>query len=165
MIISSIAAVAQNRAIGKDNDLIWSLPKDMRFFVKSTKGHCVIMGRKSWESLPKALPGRTNIVITRNAEYQAEGGTTVSSIEEALEMAQKAGESEAFIIGGGEIYRQSMGMIDRLYYTHVATSPEGAHAFFPELDWNEWKEVFREDHEPDEKHAFAFSTAIYEKIR
>ncbi len=162
MLISSIAAVAQNRVIGAGNDLIWRLPTDMRWFRQCTTGHCVIMGRKSWEAMPKALPNRTNIVITRQPGYQAEGGFVVNSLDAALEMAREKEETEAFIIGGGQIYSLSQNLWDKLYYTHVLASPEGD-AYFPAVDWTQWREVQREAHPQDEKHDHPFEIAVYEK--
>lgn len=162
MIVSSIAAVAQNRVIGKDNDLIWRLPNDLRFFKTHTSGHTVIMGRKTYESMGRALPKRTNVVVTRNTSWQAEGVVVCHSLQEAIDYAQAQGETEAFVIGGGEIYRQSMQLINKLYYTHVHAEVEGD-TYFPAVDWQHWHEVERTDHEADDRHTYAFSTAIYEK--
>lgn len=163
MIVSAIAAVAKNRVIGKDNDLIWRLPNDLKFFKAHTSGHAIIMGRKTWESMGRPLPKRVNIVITRNATYEAPGAEVVTSMEAALAKAAELQETEAFIIGGGEIYRQSMSLLNKLYYTHVHAAVEGD-TYFPEVDWTNWKEAVRTDHEADERHDHAFSTAIYEKI-
>lgn len=162
MLISSIAAVAENQVIGAGNDLIWRLPVDMRWFRDCTTGHCVIMGRKNWESMPKALPNRTNIVVTRNHDYEIEGGIVVHSLEEALDYAHEQGEEEAFIIGGGQIYSLSQPLWDKLYYTHVFASPEGD-AYFPEVDWEMWDEIQRTEHPIDERHAHAFAMTVYEK--
>ena len=164
MIVSAIAAVAQNRVIGANNDLIWRLPNDLKFFKKHTSGHAIIMGRKTWESMNgRPLPKRTNIIVTRNPEYQAEGGVVVTSIEAAIEKARELDETELFVIGGGEIYRQSMPLLNQLYYTHVHAEVPGD-TYFPEVNWPEWRELERTDYPADERHDHAFSTAIYEKI-
>ena len=118
MIISSIVAVSENNVIGKDNSLIWHLPADMKFFKEKTTGHCVITGRKNYESIPekfRPLPNRINIVITRQKEYIAPGAIVVGSLEEAFEKASQTGNDEVFIIGGAEIYKQSMHLTDMLY--------------------------------------------------
>ena len=166
MKVSLIVAVAENSVIGKDNDLIWHLPKDMRFFKETTMGHHVIMGRKNFESIPERfspLPNRTNVVITRQRDYQAEGCLVVNSLETALEVAQNNGDKEPFIIGGGQIYKLALeeNLVDKIYLTKVHHSFKGD-TFFPELS-EEWKEVNREDHEADEKHAFCFSIISYIK--
>ena len=166
MKISLIVAVAENGVIGKDNDLIWHLPKDMRFFKETTMGHHVIMGRKNFESIPerfRPLPNRTNVVITRQSDYQAEGCVVVNSLEAALEVAQHNGDKEPFIIGGGQIYKLALegNLVEKIYLTKVHHSFEGD-TFFPELS-EEWKEVNREDHEADEKHACDFSIISYIK--
>ena len=143
MIVSLIAAVPANGAIGKDNKLIWDLPKDMKFFMDSTMNHNIIMGRKNFESIPKKyrpLRNRTNIIVTRNTNYKAENCHVTHSIKAAIDIANQNNESECFIIGGGEIYRQSLeiGVVDRMYITHIKTSFEGD-TFFPKVDWNKWK--------------------------
>ena len=166
MKVSLIVAVAENGVIGKDNDLIWHLPKDMRFFKETTMGHHVIMGRKNFESIPerfRPLPNRTNVVITRQSDYQAEGCLVVNSLENALEVAQNNSDKEPFIIGGGQIYKLALegNLVDKIYLTKVHHSFKGD-TFFPELS-EEWKEVNREDHEADEKHACGFSIICYIK--
>jgi dihydrofolate reductase len=142
-MISLIAAVARNRAIGKDNQLLWHLPEDMRHFRETTRGKPVIMGRKTWESLPDAfrpLPGRHNIVVSRNAAYVAPGATLASSLEEAI---AQAGNDETFVIGGEELYRQALPVAQRLYLTEVDQDFDGD-AFFPEVLPQEWEERTRE---------------------
>lgn len=145
-MISIIAAVAKNNVIGKDNKLPWNLPEDMKFFKDTTMGHCVITGRKNYESIPpkfRPLKDRTNIVITRQPGYEAEGAIVVSSIEKAIEtaknvnVAREKADDEIFIIGGAEIYKQCLEHADRLYITHVNQEFEGD-TFFPEIG-NEWK--------------------------
>ena len=166
MKVSLIVAVAENGVIGKDNDLIWNLPKDMRFFKETTWGHHVIMGRKNFESIPeryRPLTNRTNIVITRQNNYKAEGCVVVNSLEAALEVAQYNRDNEPFIIGGGQIYKLALegNLVDKIYFTEVHNSFEGD-TFFPELS-DEWKEINRKDYKADEKHAYNFSIITYEK--
>lgn len=166
MIISMIAAMGSNRVIGKDNGIPWHLPDDFRFFKETTKGYHVIMGRKNWESLPTAyrpLPGRPNIVITRQENYKAEGATVVSSLEEALKLSDKNGEKEAFIIGGGEIYRMGLKYAHKIYLTEINGAFEGQ-VTFPEFPTQEWKEDERIHHSTDEKHKFSFDFVTYKKI-
>ena len=163
MKISLIVAVAEKGVIGKDNDLIWDLPKDMRFFKETTMGHHVIMGRKNFESIPerfRPLPNRTNVVITRQSDYQAEG-CGCQLLEAALEVAQHNGDKEPFI-GGGQIYKLALEGIWLKRFTHESPSFLEGDTFFPELS-EEWKEVNREDHEADEKHACGFSIISYIK--
>jgi len=165
MIISIIAAVAKNRVIGKDNDLVWKLPRDMKYFMDTTSGHHVIMGRKNYESLPhkfRPLKNRINIVVTRQSGYTAQGIVIVNSIHDGLDYAENNGESEVFIIGGGEIYAESMDIVTRMYITEVKESFEGD-TFFSEFDRNLWKEVSRIPNFPDDKHQFAFDFVVLEK--
>ncbi|MDH5380024.1 MAG: dihydrofolate reductase [Cyclobacteriaceae bacterium] len=166
MKISMIAAVAKNRVIGKDNDLAWNLPDDMKFFMQTTSKHVVLMGRKNWESIPdkfRPLPNRINIVMSRNSSYPLpEGVFLVDDMQKAFEIGEKHNESEFFIIGGEDIYRIGFPFADRLYITEVNDSPEGD-AYFPEFDKNEWKEISREHHPADERHAFSFDYVILER--
>ena len=159
--ITMIAAVAENNALGKDNKLIWHLSDDLKHFKNLTKGHHIIMGRKTFESLPKALPNRTNVVVSRQKDYTAEDAHVVHSLEAALALAQE--DERPFIIGGGEIYRQGMAFADCIELTRVHEEFE-ADTFFPEIDTTVWREVWRENHDKDEKHAHAFSFIRYEKI-
>ena len=162
-----IAAVAENRVIGKDNDLAWDLPDDMKFFMQKTSGHHVIMGRKNFESIPKKfrpLPKRTNIVITRQPDYAPEGCVIVHSLTKALDTAMKNGEEEAFIIGGGEIYTLGLEVAETMYITEVNATFDGD-AFYPEYDHSQWQEVERKHHPKDEKHAFAFDFVTYNRIK
>jgi len=165
MIISMIAAVAENGVIGKDNDLVWNLPDDMRYFVEKTKGRHVIMGRKNFESIPekfRPLPNRPNIVLSRNAAYEAKGCTTVSDLETALNIAKESQEEEVFIIGGAQIYKMGLAHADRLYITEVKGNFDGD-TFFPEFDNSTWKETSRTSHPKDERHDYAFDFVVYEK--
>ena len=167
MKVSLIVAVANNGVIGKDNDLIWYLPEDMRFFKETTLGHHVIMGRKNFESIPhkySPLPNRTNVVITRQTDYTAEGCVVVNSLESAIQIARKNGDTEPFIIGGGQIYKLALeaNLVDKIYLTKIHHTYEGD-TFFSELE-NDWKEVGRIDCKADEKHAHDYSFLTFKKI-
>jgi len=161
-----IAAMGSNRVIGKDNDIPWHLPDDFKFFKDTTKGHHVIMGRKNWESLPpkfQPLPDRTNIIITRQNDYSADGATVVSTLEAALKLAKDNSEQEVFVIGGGEIYRMALEMADRIYLTEIHQDFDGQ-VTFPEFDKTEWKETSRIHHAIDERHEFTFDFVQYERL-
>ena len=159
--ITIIAAAASNDALGKDNKLIWHLSKDLQHFKALTNGHAIIMGRKTFESMPRALPNRTNIVITRQSDYQAENITVTSSLSKALTIALD--DPRPFIIGGGEIYKEAMSIADEIELTRVHADFD-ADTFFPEINSHKWKEVWREDHPADEKHPHAFTFLRYQKI-
>jgi dihydrofolate reductase len=161
--ISMIAAMAEDRAIGKGKGMLWHLPDDFRHFKRTTTGHPVIMGRKTFESLGGALPNRLNIVITRRPDYQPEGAEVVNSLQEALHLAQAHDEEEIFIAGGGEIYEQGMELTDKLYLTIVHGHFPEADTFFPPIDWQQWHEVKREQHSADEQHKFAFTFLFLER--
>ncbi|SDJ95050.1 dihydrofolate reductase [Catalinimonas alkaloidigena] len=164
MILSIIAAVADNGVIGKDNDLPWHLPDDLRFFKRTTLGHYCLMGRKVFESFGgKALPRRPNVVITRNPYYQAPGAVVVHSLKEALALARHfAPEEEVFVLGGGEIYVQSLDLVDKLYLTHIHADIEGD-TYFPDWQPDRWTRVWHEDHPADDCHAHPFTFALYER--
>lgn len=155
--ISLIAAMAENRVIGANNALPWRLPADLKHFRRLTSGHHIIMGRRNYESIGKPLPDRTNIVVTRNTDYRAPGCLVRNSIEEAL--AAVRNDSEVFIIGGAEIYRQVLDRADRLYLTLIHASIEGD-TYFPEFNGHQWQEISRESHAADETnpHAYTFLT-------
>ena len=159
-MISIIVAVAENNVIGKDNDLIWHLPKDMKHFKETTTGHFIIMGRKTFESNGRALPNRTNVIITRDKDFNAEGCVVVHSLEDAFKVAKD--DPEAFIIGGGVIYKMALPIVDRIYLTKILHTFEGD-TFFPELDMNEWEEISCQDFEPDEKNKYPFSIIILDR--
>ncbi len=164
MIISVIAAMSENRVIGKDNDLPWNLPDDFKFFQQTTVGHTVIMGRKSWESLPykfRPLPNRTNIVITRQKNYQAPNAIVVKSLEEAIAKAD-SNQDEIFIIGGGEIYRQGLAFAQKIYLTEINEHFNGS-VTFPTFSKKMWSEISREHHPKDDRHAFSFDFVTYVK--
>ena len=163
MTISAIVATAKNGVIGHQNAIPWYLPEDFKYFKKKTVNHHVIMGRKCYESIGKPLPNRVNIIVTRDPFYIVNGCITVHSIEEGLQFALEHGETEAFIIGGGEIYLQSMSYWDRVYLTEVDLDPEGD-VFFPRLPEHEWLEVSREKRSADEKNAHAYAFIQYDRI-
>ena len=166
MKVSLIVAVSENGVIGKDNDLIWHLPKDMKFFKDTTIGHHVIMGRRNFESIPhkySPLPNRTNVVITRQTDYTAEGCIVVSSIETAIQIAKKNGDAEPFIIGGGKIYKLALGanLVDKIYLTKVHHSFKGD-TFFPELS-SDWKETNKTENKADDKHKYNYDFITLER--
>jgi len=162
-MISLLVAASENNAIGRDGKLLWSLPNDMRFFKNTTWGMVVIMGRKSFEAMGKPLPGRINIVITRNPNWQAEGAIRVSSLPEAYKEAEKANTKEIFVIGGGEIYKLAMETADRIYITRVHAQFKDADAFFPGIDEKKWKLTSHHDFETDDKHAYSYSFQVWDK--
>jgi dihydrofolate reductase len=167
MIVSMIAAMAENRVIGKNNDLPWKLPDDMKYFMDTTKGHHCIMGRKNYDSIPakfRPLADRTNIVVTRQENFEAPGCTVVNSLESALEIAAENQESETFVIGGADIYRLGLPYANRLYLTEIK-SPVAGDIFFPVFDKKQWKEISRKPHDADERHKYAFDFVVYEKIK
>jgi dihydrofolate reductase len=161
-IISAIAAIGKNRELGAGNELLWHLPDDFAWFVKHTKGHPVIMGRKTMESLGKPLKNRKNIVISRNAQLIYPGFEHANSLEEAISLSKTEITDEIFIIGGGEIYTASLKILDRLYITEVNAAFAHADTFFPEYG-TAWTEIFREHHTADEKHEYAFDFVILER--
>lgn len=156
MTLSIIVALADDGVIGRDNALPWHLPADLRRFKRLTMGHHLIMGRKTFESVGRALPGRTSIVLSRSRPELPEGVLRVGSLQEALDIAARAGDDEPFVAGGAEIYRLALPRADRLYVTRVHARVEGD-ARFPELDESAWRLVEREVHHPDERHAHAFT--------
>ncbi|MBF8150198.1 dihydrofolate reductase [Winogradskyella sp. F6397] len=158
--LTIIVAAGEDNAIGKDNDLIWHLSDDLKRFKSLTNGHHIIMGRKTFESFPKPLPNRVHVVITRQKDYKVpEGVIVVNSLEDALDAARR--DKQPFIIGGGEIYKQAMTLVDKLEITRVHAEFENADTFFPEIDETLWSEVDRTSHDVDEKHAYAFSFITY----
>lgn len=163
MIVSAIAAMAKNRVIGKNGQIPWYLSSDLRYFKRRTLNHCVIMGRASFESIGRPLPKRTNIVLTRDPFWTASGCLVARSVEEALELADDNGETEAFIIGGGEIFRESMPYWDRLYLTEVEAEVKGD-TFFPQWDPLEWRLVSSESHPAGEKDDYPFRFNVYERV-
>jgi dihydrofolate reductase len=166
MIISMIAAVSENMVIGRNNDLPWRLPDDMKYFMQTTKGHCVIMGRKNYESIPekfKPLPNRVNIVVTRQKDFVAPGCIVVHSLSQALEKAKGTGPDEVFLIGGSEIYKQGLSLAQNLYLTEIKARIEGD-VYFPSFDHTDWLEVSRVTHPKDTKHQFSFDFVKYQRM-
>lgn len=161
-MVTIIAAIAANNALGKDNQLIWHLPVDLKRFKKTTLNHAVIMGRKTYESLGKPLPNRANILITRDENYKAEGCLVVNSVKEALKAAAEVDENP-FILGGAEIYKQAMPFTDKLDITFVHHQFE-ADVFFPEIDKTIWKETSRENFKADENNKYDYSFVTFERI-
>lgn len=165
MTISLIAALSRNRVIGRNNDLPWHLPDDMKYFMQTTKGHHVIMGRKNYDSIPekfRPLPNRVNIVVTRQPALTLPNCIVVHSLEEAVAIAREAGEQELFIIGGAAIYQLGIPLANRLYLTEIDATLSGD-TYFPAFDKNDWKETARQHHSADERHAYAFDFVIYER--
>ena len=163
MRISLIAALDRNRAIGRDNDLPWRLPDDLKRFKALTLGKPVVMGRRTAESLGRALPGRLNLVMTRSGHVPFDGMQPVASIDEAVRIAMERGSDELCVIGGGEIYALTLSRADVLHLTEVDTVVEDAHAFFPAFDTAQWREIARESHPVDAKHALAFDFVEYRR--
>ena len=152
-MISLIVAASENNAIGKANAMLWHLPEDLKFFKNTTWGMPVIMGRKTFEAVGKPLPGRTNIIVTSNRDWSAENTITTTSIEEAIEAAKDTNAKEIFITGGGEIYKQTLPIADKVYLTRVHTTIDGD-AFFPEMDVDLWETIFEKHVKADEKNKF-----------
>jgi dihydrofolate reductase len=163
MIVSLIVAADEAGGIGIDNGLPWRLPDDLKRFKALTMGHHLILGRKTWESIGRPLPGREMIVLSRQPGYQPEGCRMAGSLEQALEMARSMGESEVFVIGGAKVFAQALPLADRLYLTRVhARLP--ADTYFPAMDLNAWRLYHHETHPADERHPYAFTEHVYERI-
>ncbi|MES2604120.1 MAG: type 3 dihydrofolate reductase [Pseudomonadota bacterium] len=165
MKIALVVAAARNRAIGLNNKMPWHLPEDLKYFKRVTMGKPVIMGRNTFESIGRPLPGRPNIVISRNADYQAEGITLVASLEAALDAARKllpVGQDEVMVIGGAQIYAQALALAQRLYLTEVDAEPE-ADAFFPEFMRSDWREVAREAHPATATNPYPYCFLVLDK--
>ena len=159
-----VAALDRRNAIGRDNDLPWRLPDDLKRFKSITLGKPVLMGRKTAESLGRALPGRLNLVLTRSGQVPFEGMQAVASLEEAREVASEVGATELCVIGGGEIYALCLPLAARMHLTQVDTIVEGADAFFPQFDATPWRVVAREAHAADARHGFDFEFVEYERV-
>lgn len=162
-MISIIAAISKNYVLGKENKLLWHLPKDFKFFKETTLGHPIIMGRKTFESLPKALPGRTNIVVTGDRNYKKEGAVITHSLEDGVAVGLSENK-EVFICGGGQIYKEALekNLVDKIYLTEIDVETEGD-AFFPIFDKSGWEISKKECHTKDEKHNFDFCFVEYLK--
>lgn len=161
-MISLIAAIGQNRELGANNDLMWRLRDDMKLFMNTTTGHVVIMGRKSYEAMNGALKNRTNVVITRNESFNPDDAEVFHDIESAIKAYNKPDE-EIFIIGGGQIYEQTMDIADRLYITYVHSDFPQAEVFFPEYDVNKYNVIEEFSHPQDERNEYSFTFKLYER--
>jgi dihydrofolate reductase len=165
MILSAIVAVSRNNAIGKDNQLPWHLPEDLKFFKRTTMGKPILMGRKTYESMGRPLKGRLNIVISTQQDLKLpEEILLFNSLNEGMERMEAENAEEGFIIGGGQIFAETLNELDRIYLTKVDTVIEDANAFFPEIDHAHWKVVWEEAHEADEKHQYRFVIQQLERI-
>ncbi|MEO8820349.1 MAG: dihydrofolate reductase [Ginsengibacter sp.] len=162
-MLSHIAAASENNSIGLNNDIPWKLSTDFKYFKNKTWGMPVIMGRNSFEAMKTALPGRINIVITRNTNWQAENAFVVHTINEAIEKAKESEAKEIFIIGGGEIFKQTISIVDRIYLTRVHTTMEGD-TFYPEIDKTKWQLKSEESHPADDKNNYPYTFEVWEKI-
>lgn len=168
MRVSLIVAIAENNGIGKNNDLLWHLPNDMKYFKEKTLNHTIITGRKNYVSIPekyRPLVNRTNIVLTRNTDFKETGCIIKHSLDDAISYAKTTEDKEIFIIGGGQIYKEALenNLIDRMYITHVHESFD-ADTFFPKIDLNKWKKISELTVEKDEKNPYKHSFAVYEKM-
>jgi dihydrofolate reductase len=161
MLISLIVAMGQNRVIGINNRLPWRLPAEMRYFRDTTMGKPIIMGRKTHESIGRALPGRQNIILTRSRTYESVGCTIVHSVQEALAVAKG---TEVMVIGGAQLYELFLPLADRIYLTQVETEFEGD-SFFPRIDRGEWSEISRETFEPDGMNQYQYNVILFERNR
>jgi dihydrofolate reductase len=163
MNVSIIAAMGENRVIGANGKIPWHLPADFKRFKELTMGHPIVAGRKTFESIGKPLLGRTNIVVTSNEQYRADGCLIAHSLEDALKLAEHTpGGKEIFVIGGGEIYKMALPKAQKIYLTRVRGSFDGD-TFFPEFDQNDWQRVSSEEHKKDEKNQFEFTFTVYER--
>jgi len=164
VVVSLIVAVSANGVIGRDGGLPWYLPADLKHFKRTTMGHHLIVGRRTWEEVGKPLPGRTMVVVTRSRRFAPDGAQVAHSVEQALELA--AEDDEPFIGGGSQIYRIALArdLVDRVHLTRIHAEVEGD-TFFPEIDFGEWELVSEEHHEADEKNEFDYSFLVYERSR
>lgn len=163
MIVSMIAAMGHNRVIGKDNQMMWHLPMEFKYFKEKTLGHCIITGRKNFMAQGRALPGRTNIIVTRDTALKIEGCVVLNSIEQALAYAKDHGEEEAFIIGGGQIYKQSLDLVDKIYLTEVDYDGAGD-VYFPEFEELLFEKELSAQLEVNEKNSLAWKAYIFTRI-
>ncbi len=163
MIFSLIVAVAENGVIGKDNQLPWHLPDELKYFKQTTRGHCLLLGRRVFESFGGVLPHRTHLVLTHNPYYHAPGAVVMHSVREAMDYARQHEPTEAFFCGGTDLYATALTLADKLYLTHVHAAVEGD-TYFPALDMRPWREVRRDYHPADARHAYAFTMAVYERV-
>ena len=167
MKLALICAMSENRVIGRDNGLPWHLSEDLKYFRRTTMGNCMIMGRNTWESIGRALPGRTSIVITSNAEYQAEGAEVVGSLQQAIERAEAVSKEtdsiQAFVIGGAVLYQAALPLADTLHLTRVHAQVEGDTILY-EFDESNWKEISRVQYQHDESNQYDYSICVMQRI-
>ena len=167
MKLALICAMADNRVIGRNNNLPWHLAEDLKYFKRVTMGNCIIMGRKTWESIGRVLPGRTNIVVTANPDYLAEGVRVVHSLEEALSLAESIseidGSEEAFIIGGAGLYQTALPMAQRFHLTRVHADVEGD-TYLAEFDQSQWREISRQEFQKSDTNPYDYSICLLERI-
>lgn len=163
MIISTIVGKGKNNEIGKSNDIPWYLPADLKYFKKITTGHAIIMGRKCFDSIGKALPNRTNIVVSRNPDYEIENCILVHSLKAALTVAMEKGEEEVFIIGGGEIYKMTLPISNKLYITEIDLEIPDADVFFPAINKEDWELISEEAHHKDDKNPYNYCFKVYNR--
>lgn len=159
--LSIIVAMGKNRVIGANGAIPWRLPNELQLFKRITMGHHIIMGRKTWESIGRLLPGRTTVIITRQKQYAVPGAIVVNSLQDAI--ATAAQDEEIFVVGGGELYREALPKADRLYLTVVDAMPAGD-TQMPEINFAEWRETSSESHSTDEKHAHSYRFSIYDRM-
>jgi dihydrofolate reductase len=162
MKVSLVVAAARNGVIGRNNRLPWKLSSDLKFFKKLTTGHAVIMGRKTFESIGKPLPDRTNLVLSRSESFHVPGVMVFRNLDEAIIACRNAGESEAFVIGGAEIFKQTLEIADRIYFTRVEAEVEGD-VFFPPLNTGDWEEISCERQEADDRNQYAFTLSVFQR--
>lgn len=160
--VSVIAAMAKNRVIGADNAIPWHLPNELRLFKTVTMGHHIIMGRRTFESINRLLPGRTTVIVTRQPGYQVSGAMVAHCLKEAIALC--GGDREIFVIGGGELYKSALPLADRIYLTTVDAEPAGD-TFMPEFDLREWRETSSRSYPADDRHRHAYHFAVYDRVR
>ena len=160
--VSLIVAMARNRVIGRDNRLPWHLPADLKRFKELTMGHHIVMGRKTWESINRLLPGRTSVIVTSNPEFQLPGAKIARSVEDALQ--QCGDDLEVFIVGGEQLFRAALPLAQRLYLTTIEADVEGD-TYMPQLDLSQWRLIAEESHSADEKNALPWTLQIFERAR
>lgn len=160
--LSIIVAMAKNRVIGADGRIPWHLPNELQVFKRVTMGHHMIMGRKTYESIGRLLPGRTTVIVTRQPDYRVPGALIAHSFDAALAACE--GDEEVFVIGGGELYRAALPVADRIYLTTVDAEPEGD-TFMPEMDPADWRETSAQSFSADDRHRYAYRFSVYERIR
>lgn len=163
MRISIIVAAGLNGEIGRNNQLLWHLPADMRHFKQLTTGHHILMGRKTYDSIGRPLPNRTNIIVTRSQSFSPEGCIIVQHVDKGVEWARKNGETELFVIGGGQVYREVLPLADTIYFTRVQASFPDADTFFPFSAGKDWQIVSEEKYPADERHQYPFEFIVYQR--